>query len=355
MKILHVNDIASVASTLAAAQRRAGHEVKVEQIIPAQGRGRWLDKLRTLGARAGAAWRVRRTIALWKPDVVHLHYATSALWFVGIRAPRLVHAHGSDIRLPRSDQLRRALIRIGLSGTAALLYSTPDLEPYARALRPDAVFLPNPVDVAAFANEPVDIAGKRAEDDVRVLWFAVPTAVKGAEHAVAALRILAQRFPHWRLTVLRSPALAGFLPEPHEPALQVIDPVPPSHVPELLARHDLVLGQFFLGAMGTAELQAMTSARPVVCHFVFDAAYPEPAPLLLANSCDSIVEAVRAWFALDAPARRAWLQRARAWVADHHDASMVAAQLQSVYDACIARPETAVHRRPASGEQRDSA
>lgn len=96
------------------------------------------------------AWHARRVAAQLPADFIHLHYAWRAgslRWFP--RRPSIIHVHGSDISIHyQQNEAARRVMKPALEQAALVLYSTPDLAEQTRAVRPDAVYLPNPVELA---------------------------------------------------------------------------------------------------------------------------------------------------------------------------------------------------------------
>lgn len=67
---------------------------------------------------------LRRRIEGWKPDILHVHYASgySVLGRLSGFSPRLVSVYGQDIySFPRRSPLHRSILAYGLSGAAAVL------------------------------------------------------------------------------------------------------------------------------------------------------------------------------------------------------------------------------------------
>ena len=141
MKIVMVHDCAFVGFELARELTRRGYDVKQLEF---GGHA----KLATLKM----AWKLRRT----QCDLVHAHYCRSAAYAAYLSGkPYLVHCHGSDIRQGISRIQKKCLKKAD-----NVLVSTNDLlEQW-----PDAVWLPNPVDLDRF--KPL-----RKHDGNNVLYF----------------------------------------------------------------------------------------------------------------------------------------------------------------------------------------
>lgn len=130
MKILHVGDICGIPQTLAAEQRRRGHEA---------------DSIRFSDGPYTISWRVRKFLTLVEHipayEEIHFHYSTALpfaidlfLWkAMGKRI--IMHFHGSDIRGRRLNPLIKWL-------SNRIYVSTPDLLRWA----PCAEWQPQPFD-----------------------------------------------------------------------------------------------------------------------------------------------------------------------------------------------------------------
>ncbi|MGX7824006.1 hypothetical protein ACTG9Q_02820 [Actinokineospora sp. 24-640] len=148
--MLHVNDAAFTAQRLITEAARRGQDWHfLPKAAPAQ---QWRG-LRGQARRAviGAAWVARLGLLARRHDIVHVHSA-STLAHARLGAPRfVVHCHGTDVRTAQYDPARAGSIRAGLRDAEAAFYSTPDLAEHVLPHRPDAVYLPVPIDVDAIS------------------------------------------------------------------------------------------------------------------------------------------------------------------------------------------------------------
>jgi glycosyltransferase involved in cell wall biosynthesis len=331
MRFCEINDIASVASELARGLRARGHEVDLLQ--PRLAGGSLPSAVKPLvGPVRALEWaRIIRTVRNENYDTVHIHYAYLGMLGVLGRFPYILHCHGSDVR--EVAAYARPLVARALAGAACVFYATPDLEPLVRNRRPDARFLPNPIDTAQF--RPLAPAAER--EGVLVICSLAP--VKGAGRILAACRLLAERRPDIRITVIE-----GGPYTPRFAALPNITVVPRQlreDLPGLISRHGLAIGQQRLGSLGMAELEAMACARPLVAAFRYGSAYPEPPPLVRTERAADIADAVTRL--ADDPAERERAGReARAWVEHNHGLDAAAAAVEAAALEILARK-----RRPA--------
>lgn len=318
MRFCEINDIASVASELADGLRARGHEVEVIRPRLVGGKLPWSVKPIVGPARAIEWGQIIRQVRAGGFDIVHIHYAYLGVVGVLGRFPYILHCHGSDVREIRPYS--RPLVERALEHAGRVFYATPDLERYVRGRRPDASFLPNPVDAEEF--RPL----APAEGSTRVLVICALTAIKGATRILAAVRALAARRPDIQVTVIGGGEYTREFAA--LPTVQVVPHQPREYLPELIGAHGVVIGQVMLGAIGMAELEAMACARPLIAWFRYDRAYPEPIPMVRALDGRDIADAVIRL--VDCPDERARLgTMARDWVIRHHSLAAAAAAVES--------------------------
>lgn len=325
MRIVHVNDVASVGATLVAAQQALGHDATLRPLRLVAGSRSTPMKVLALPARLGELAAVNRDVRSASPDVVHIHYAY--LGWAGIlgRYPYVLHCHGTDVREGLRDPLRGPLVRRSLRAARAVFVSTPDLVPLVRPHREDVRYAPNPVDTSVF--HPVD--GTPGPAATRILLISAFSQVKRVDVAVDAIRLLRARCPEVQVTAIdRGPLASRFR---DEPGVTFVAPRAHADMAALINEHDIVLGQFGIGSLGMAELEAMACGRPVVCHSVHNGQHSdEPPPLLAAASPESAARHLEDLVRDPARGRETGAQ-ACSWVRRHHGYVEVAKALVDVY------------------------
>lgn len=327
MRFAQVNDVASVASELAAGLRARGHEVELLQPRLYGAKLPPLLKLAAAPLRLLDWLRLARRLRAGRFDAVHIHYAYLGLVGVLAGVPYVLHCHGDDVR----DLARRpwrGLIRLALRRAAHLYYSTPDLARWCRGVRPDAEFLPNPVDVELFAPAPLPLDAR----DVFVVCALSEN--KGARRILEAVRELSRRRPGLRVTAVAG----GELTREFQalPTVVLLLHQPRERLPALMARHRVLIGQVHEGAIGMVELEGMACGRPVVASFTFADVYGGEAPVVHAATPAEIVAAVERLLDDTAEAERVGAA-GRAWVEAHHDARKVAARVEAWHRARVDR------------------
>lgn len=320
MRFVQVNDIASVASELAVALRKRGHEVDLFYPklhgagLPPLGKLavsplRFVDWLRL-------AWLVHKG----HYDAVHIHYAYLGIVGLLARAPYVLHCHGDDVR----DVERRIwapVIRLAIRRANHVYYSTPDLREPLLQIRGDAEFLPNPIDIEQFHPAPLP------DDAEDALIACALSENKGVENILSGCRILAQRRPQTRITAVaggsgtaEAQSLANVLLLMHQPRTKL---------PALMTRHRVIIGQVHQGAVGMVELESLACGRPVISWFTYAEAYSQPPPFVQALTGEEIAAAVT--HLLDNPSEAARIGAAsRAWVEREHNAASIAERIEAL-------------------------
>ena len=149
MRIAEINDIASVASDLSTGLRGRGHEVTLIQPRLIGGSLPWAIKPVVGPVRAVEWAQIIRQLNRERYDAIHIHYAYLGMLGVLGKLPFLLHCHGSDVR--RITPFTMPMVERALRGASSVFYATPDLGAFVLKRRPDATFLPNPVDSQTFA------------------------------------------------------------------------------------------------------------------------------------------------------------------------------------------------------------
>lgn len=319
MRIAQINDIASVASELTRGLQARGHDVTLMQPPLRGARLHPLVKPLVGPARAMEWVDLLRKIHAGKYELAHIHYAY--LGNVGALGgvPYILHCHGTDLR--ESTAFTRPLIRNALRHARHVFYSTPDLARYLHDLRPDAEFLPNPIDTRAFDIE------KPPSEAHDVFICCGLTEVKGVERIYNACRRLAVRRPDVRFTAIGEGPVAREFEALGNVTL--LPRQPRSRFPGIINAHAVVLGQARLGAIGMAELEAMSCGRPVVTWFNQPHVYAEEPPCIRAVDGYDLAQAVIQL--VDDPSLRDSLGvAARAWIQRYHGLDEVVARVETV-------------------------
>ena len=331
MRIIHVRDVANVARLLVSGLGELGHEAELicpgESVEPRI----WL-KILTSHRRALDAFKINAYISRNKFEVVHFHYANSG-WMGTLGGyPYFLHCHGSDVRLDLYHPVRKWLVLHSLKRASGVFISTPDLYSHVSSVRPDAVFIPNPIDTRLFAP-----ASNGDQANVRVLINQALKVSKAPEVAFRAAQQIKHVFNNVEIYAFAyGPELERFR---QYDEVRFIDPVPHSRMAELINSFDIVLGQFAIGSLGVSELESMACGKPVVCYVdqaMYSQWYNKPPPVLSARQVDVVAEAV-ATLIQQRTLREEIGTQAREWILRHHGYLKVVSQVVSQYRAFLDR------------------
>lgn len=325
MRILHVETINRVARTYVPALDRRGLVSTIYE-PSLQGAGRPLPiKLAMMPARVLDLRQIVGRLNRDNFDVMHIHWASYGVLGLASKIPVIVQCHGSDVRERLKAPLSRAVLAPILRRAAAVLCITPDLLPVVRTVRPDAVFFPAAVDTEQFTPK-----NDLPTHPWTILLLARLDPTKGTDRAMAGIQAFADRHHDARVVVLDWGPLKDIYKDRYGTRFDFIPRVAPDAVPQLIQQADVVVGQFALGSLGLAELQAMSCAKPVIASFRYPDAYDTTPPLCDANTPDEIDRQLeRLYVHRDEGA--AIGQQARDWILRHHDSNLLAERLEDLY------------------------
>ena len=322
LRIVHVNDIASVASVLAEAQSRLGASVRVLDPPKPLAHLPYPWKVLSFPLRVVPLVAVVMDLRRDRAALVHIHYATQGVVGLGVGRRFVIHCHGSDIRGARPGSLRGAVLSTILRRAALVLYATPDLAADVGRFRRDAAYLPNPIDTAAFA------PSRTPTRDVLMATKLDP--VKGAGTAVEALARLLERRPATRITVIASGPMLDAVRSRLGHRARFIPPVEHARMPDLIRDHRVALGQFRLGILSQVELESLACGVPVVTWFDHPEAYEDQPPIVIAHEPGEIATRL-AGLLDDEPGRAGLATAGRSWVIANHDSDRIAGRLDEAY------------------------
>ena len=331
MRIIHVRDVANVAQFLVRGLSELGHEVDFVSPSESAEQRVWRKTL-VAPRRLMDGLRINTLIHQQKFDIVHFHYANSG-WMGRLgRYSYFLHCHGSDVRLDLYDPVRKWPVLHSLAGACGVFISTPDLYQHVASLRPDAAFLPNPIDTRIFT--PLSNGN---HTNIRILINQALKASKAPDVAFGAAQRLRRAHKNIEIyAIAQGPELERFRDCDE---VRFIEPVPHSRMPEVINSFDIILGQFEIGSLGVSELESMACSKPVVScvdMVMYNQWYGEPPPILSACETDAVVEAVVSLIQ-QRDLREELGSQARAWVLKHHDYLAVATKLAARYRTFLGR------------------
>ncbi|GCF10079.1 glycosyltransferase [Dictyobacter arantiisoli] len=332
MRILSVHNINNIASTYARELAQRGHTTAVYEPDQRGAGARLPIKVSLLPWRALTMARAASQFRARHFDLVHIHWASYGVFSTFSEIPVVIHCHGSDVRERLSHPLFGRVLTRTFAQAAAVLCITPDLLPVVRSVRPDAIFSPAPIDTAHFLPEQI-VAG-RAARPWTILLFARLDPQKGSEVALAGIAKFTRHHPDVRVRLLDWGPLKEHYRQQYGGQYEFVPLVPPAQAQRLIVAADVIVGQFVLGSLGLAELQAMSCAKPVICSFRYRDAYPLPPPLCQAMTADEVEAQLEHLY--QHPAQASILgQRARQWISSYHSSSALSDELELLYHALL--------------------
>lgn len=321
MKIIFINDIASVSSTLKDTLEEQGHSIKIINIMPNNSNK---SKALTIINRIKLVFLARKKIKEENPDILHINYTTSGIWFLDYPKRLFIHAHGSDVRLNKNDLIRRLINYAIFLKAEKIFYSTPDLLIYLKAHQEKIKYIPNPINTNKYQCKQSHLENIKK---IKILLFCAPTYVKGIDISMAAIKILVQKNKNLIFDI--------FLPKEeqllyHHKQINYISSVPQNTVCSLICNYDIIIGQFRLGSLGMSELQAMSCRKPVICNLSHNA-FDEYPSILHATTSYDVVEAVECLVSYPKEKIETIKNNNREWVIKNHSHLKTCAMLLEVY------------------------
>ncbi len=329
MRILYVHNMNQMAGTFGEDLTRRGHSVQVYEPRLASG---FAPLPLNLALMPGRILEMRHSADKLNPshfDLAHICWASYGVLGLVSRIPFIVHCRGTDVRERLQQPFFHLMFKPIFHRAAAVLCTTPDLLPILRPVCPDAQFFPLPVDTEQFA------PGKREQSRPwTVLLFARLDLNKGCDVAMEGIARFAQRHPEVYVKLLDWGSETKKYKQLYSGCFEFVPPVALESVHHLIWSADVIVGQFFLGALGLSELQAMSCGKPVIASFRYEEAYPTPPPLCQARNAQEVDDQLEHLFQRPEAATELGLQ-ARKWIMSYHSRQILAAKLETLYQSIL--------------------
>ena len=328
-RIALVHDVAGVAPMQAQILREAGHDVDELHLHDFGANWGFLAKAATLPVRLfmylPTVLRLRREAY----DVIHVHWVPRGIVGALSGKPFLIQAHGSDLHQNVDRPGLHWLCRLVLERARTIFYVTPNLEPFVHRFAAKAVYLPNPINVAA-----MDIVPAAPNRVRRAVIFMRLDPVKGVERVFPAVERLAAM--GIELTALKWGPLVDEYVSRYSDVVRFVEPVPHERIGSFLSAFDLVIGQMEQGALGLSELEAMAAGRPLISG-IDRSQYPgDKPPVVSSYDPDELVEQV-ARLRDDSRRLDNLYREGRAWVRRNHGFERHLEILEAAYFGAPAR------------------
>ncbi|MBJ7596313.1 MAG: glycosyltransferase [Candidatus Dormibacteraeota bacterium] len=301
-----VNDVAGVALVELDILRGDGLEVDYLQLPWLGASWRRPFKLLIMPLRLAAYLPVIMRLRRGRYDLAHVHFVSQG--FVSLLAglPLVLHAHGSDLHQNFNRALMRWMGHWTLHRAKAVLYVTPNLASYISPWTSRARLLGNPVPIPERYTVPDSIK--------RALIFARLEPIKGVQLIFDGIEEIAQEC---ELTAIYWGPWAEEYKHRYGHAVEFIDRVPHSAVPDVLERFDVVIGQMRQGILSLSELEAMASGRPLLTNLDQTLYADDPPPVVPVATAADIVAALRS-LREDAARVKSLAELGRGWVRRNH-------------------------------------
>jgi len=195
---------------------------------------------------------------------LHIHGGHIGKWFRSSRNPRVIHVHGSEVRdfgpdgdvvLAIEPETREAILEAD-----RVVFSTPDLSKFVRAIRPDSSWLPHSISPEARNNCTVD--GTYVKDSIDVFFPHAWSKAKGVSRVVDLIQRL-RSGPGGGDLLIAGIALGPNQDMALECGVKLFPPSSRSELVNLMKSSRLVLGQGY-GIVAMTDLEAISSG----CNFL---------------------------------------------------------------------------------------
>jgi len=312
MRVLHVQNLAGVASVLSRAQRRLGHKSDV-MVFDRHPFGYEEDYVYSQSKFRGISY-LTHLLSKWGPnyDVFHFHDGPVRTFRLFLDYGILKHLfHKKTVYLYHGGSLRKMHRRKPYEEfnrkLTKVFVSMPDLIGYTKAR---AEWIPNPVDLSMW--QPVE---KEPSEAVRILHY--PTTTREYYQGKTPVEV----------------ALDQLESEGYNIEKLLVTDVPHRDMPRLIASSDIVVDKVAraIGWYGILAVEALAMKKPVLayidpsleCFMPFDP-FVRTTPETVYNDMKLLIE--------DEEVRKKYGDKGRAYVETVHDSEKVASRWIRIYE-----------------------
>lgn len=325
MKIVHVHDVAFVATTLVDALNGIDDVEAIFFERESYNSGFWIHIKNMIS--------FKKFIKKEKPNIVHIHYLPTSLYALFARTKYVLHVHGTDIRGLSNNsnahtlkqKLMRQLKKYALKKADLVFYSTPNLREDVEAVRKDAIFIPNPVKIS----NPLEGEYKLESGKINILLFTALWERKGVDIAFPALKKLTEIYDN-RINIIALDFGSERDKYNKYKFVNYRDKIAHEDINSFISQFDIVIGQLKVGAIGVSELEVMAHKRPLVSNFKYDEFYPEKCPLISCDNSKDVVKEVQKLIE-NAELRRKVAEKQFRWANKYHSDANIALKLVDIY------------------------
>lgn len=325
MKVMHIRDIAFVATTLVDALNsiEGVEAIFFDQKI-------YSMKIRDIIKNN---FVYKKLMEKEEPDILHIHFLQTGLYVLLSKTYFIIHVHGSDVRgikeLISESNIKNKVFGILkkklLKKAKLVLYSTPDLKNDLDDIRNDAIFLPNPVKQTNFIKTNYEFKDNR----INLLFFSSLSDQKGADIAFPALEIIKGLYKEKVNIICIN---FGYQKEKYGnfDFVNYIDKVEHENIDKFISQFDIIIGQLKAGAIGVSELEVMMQGIPLISYFKYNEFYEEPCPLISCNTPEGVVNSVEELVKNESLRKEIGVKQVE-WVNRYHSDRNVALELLNLY------------------------
>jgi len=327
MKVLHLNNVANVSKLLSKALNANGVESDVFDFYFPAAKGEFKRTLLKMLYSPYAIYQMLKYNKKLKNenfDIAHIHLAYLGLSGILGRYKYVLHCHGSDLYLNLYRKSLRGITLYALKRASVVLYSTPNLHKYLDDFNITAQYLPNPIDTELFKPLGENLPNKKVLINARI------ETIKGIDITFDVLKRVYEKDKNIQFYCFNWGSRVSECR--YHKNLEVLPTVPYHEIPEIINRVNIVIGQFLLGALGMAELEAMSFAKPTICFYdkKYDAYSNKSCPVSTSRNPEEIAEMIIKLLEDEAFAKTIG-QKGRDWVINNHSFDAVSNRLISIY------------------------
>ncbi|PKN88413.1 MAG: hypothetical protein CVU46_01205 [Chloroflexi bacterium HGW-Chloroflexi-8] len=333
LRIVHVNDVASVGANLVSGLCDIGVNAKLYRLLNYKNEKfpKILQYVISTILRVIEIFRFKQYIKNEKINLIHIHYGTHAYLPLFFGFPFFLHIHGTDVRIHIHWPILGKIIRSGIEKAESVFYTTPDLKPLVEKIRPDAIFFPNPIDTEQF----IPRTDFEFQDTPVLFNINKIDRFKGIGEVLKSIELVWNEYPKIKVKMFNygnaMEEVKEFLNKYEgDSRLVLLSRTPHKKMISTIQDSTFILGQIGTGILTVSELEGMACGKPVICNFKYANMYLEFPPVLIANTPEEARDQML--FLLNNPVEGQKIgEKARKWIMEYFDTRIVAKKLLDVY------------------------
>ncbi|MBE6058623.1 MAG: glycosyltransferase [Clostridium sulfidigenes] len=273
-RIIHVNNVANVPLILIKGLKEIGYNSILYQ--PLLNRENNIkSKFKLIYFRIKDIRYLRRNVE--KNDILHIHYGFYGILGILSGKKYYLHLHGSDVRKNLKSIILGSITKLCIKKAINVFYSTPDLYELINPIRPDSIFLPNPIDTELF--KPIECLKSNNDGYLNIFIFARLDETKGADKIFKIVDYFSNKDIKIKFTALKWGSDYSKYEVKYR-FVNYIDFIEYDKLPIELNTFDLIIGQLSYGVVGVSELQALACGIPTITYFNYNSIYSDEMPVL---------------------------------------------------------------------------